>query len=51
MTVARAGPTSAMSAKNTMKAVAVQIAPSASKLPRTLADGTWWGQVAAAGIT
>jgi len=48
ITVARAGPTSAMSRKNTRKAAAVQTAPSAASEASTWADGTAAGQVSAA---
>ena len=34
-----------------VKAVAVQIAPRAIRLAMTLADGTEWGQLSAAGTT
>ncbi len=49
MTVARAGPTSAIRAKKTTKAAAVQIAPNASSDNMTLADGSSCGRVTMAG--
>jgi hypothetical protein len=43
MTVARAGPTSAIRAKKTRKAIAVQTTASATMDATTLPDGQWSG--------
>jgi hypothetical protein len=48
MTVARAGPTSAISRKKIRNAAAVQITPSAASAASTWTDGTERGQVSAA---
>ncbi len=48
MTVARAGPTSAISWKNSTKARAVQTSANPARLASTAAEGTDRGQVSAA---